>query len=262
MALREQQITLVSVVATTLTRLLDAGLEHPPALRCALTGGGPVPPALVSRAREAGVPVSLTYGLTEACSQVTTAPVAGSTGKRPSAGPPLFCTRVRIGDASQASNQQLPAGEEGEISIAGPTVAPGSLDDDGWLHTGDFGVLDEHGRLHVPGVRPTRSSAVARTSRRPRSRRCWRHIPTCSRRRFSAVPMNVGARPSRRSWWRARGPRWSRRHCAPIALSASLRIRCPSRCRLPTSHCHALARESSCARSFHPVGAEERSDEL
>ena len=42
-ALREREITLVSVVATTLTRLLDAGLEHPPALRCALTGGGPVP---------------------------------------------------------------------------------------------------------------------------------------------------------------------------------------------------------------------------
>jgi O-succinylbenzoic acid--CoA ligase len=157
LALCEQRITLVSVVATTLTRLLDAGLEHPPALRCALTGGGPVPPALISRAREAGVPVSLTYGLTEACSQVTTAPVAGLDGKGPSAGPPLFCTRVRViaasqvSNASQASKEQLPDGGEGEILIAGPTVAPGSLDDDGWLHTGDLGVLDEHGRLHVTG---------------------------------------------------------------------------------------------------------------
>ena len=72
-ALREQDVTLVSLVATTLARLLDAGLEHPPALRCALTGGGPVPDALIERARDAGVPVSSTYGLTEACSQVTTA---------------------------------------------------------------------------------------------------------------------------------------------------------------------------------------------
>ena len=39
-------VTLVSLVATTLARLLDAGLQHPPALRCALTGGGPVPAAL------------------------------------------------------------------------------------------------------------------------------------------------------------------------------------------------------------------------
>ena len=65
-------ITVVSLVATTLARLLDAGLERPPARRCGLTGGGPVPPALRERALAAGVPVSLTYGLTEACSQVST----------------------------------------------------------------------------------------------------------------------------------------------------------------------------------------------
>ena len=37
-----ERITLVSLVATTLKRLLDAGLEPVPSLRCALTGGGPV----------------------------------------------------------------------------------------------------------------------------------------------------------------------------------------------------------------------------
>ena len=52
-ALREQEVTLVSLVATTLARLLDAGLQRPPALRCALTGGGPVPAALL-RARARG----------------------------------------------------------------------------------------------------------------------------------------------------------------------------------------------------------------
>ena len=40
-ALMEREITLVSVVATTLRRLLDGGLADPPALRCALAGGGP-----------------------------------------------------------------------------------------------------------------------------------------------------------------------------------------------------------------------------
>ncbi len=149
-ALRERDVTLVSVVATTLARLLDAGLERPPALRCALTGGGPVSPALVSRAYEAGVPISLTYGLTEACSQVTTTPVAAINGDpaRPAhpttqassldAGPPLFCTRVQIS-------------ADGEIMVAGPTIAPGSADGDGWLRTGDLGIIDERGRLHVTG---------------------------------------------------------------------------------------------------------------
>ena len=141
-ALRDDDVTLVSLVATTLSRLLDAGLERPPALRCALTGGGPVPGALVARASAAGVPVSLTYGLTETCSQVTTTPIyevrESAGGEAPSAGPALFCTRVRI------------AGD-GEILVSGPTVASSAELRDGWLATGDLGALDERGRLRVLG---------------------------------------------------------------------------------------------------------------
>jgi O-succinylbenzoic acid--CoA ligase len=137
-ALDSEGITLVSLVATTLARLLDAGLSAPPSLRCALTGGGPVPTSLVQRSQAAGVPVSLTYGLTETCSQVTTTPLAevGEAGK--TAGPPLFCTRVRIA-------------EDGEILVSGPTVAPTAELRDGWLATGDLGRLDERGRLQVIG---------------------------------------------------------------------------------------------------------------
>ncbi len=137
-ALQDEQVTLVSLVATTLSRLLDAGLKDPTTLRCALTGGGPVPAALIERARLAGVPVSLTYGLTEACSQVTTTPIADVGEGRSSAGPPLFCTRVALG-------------ADGEILVSGPTLAPGACAEDGWLHTGDLGALDEQGRLHVTG---------------------------------------------------------------------------------------------------------------
>jgi o-succinylbenzoate---CoA ligase len=137
-ALHEGEVTLVSLVATTLTRLLDAGLHAPPALRCALTGGGPVPAALVQRAHEAGVPVSMTYGLTEACSQATTTPVAALERGELGPGPPLFCTRLRCAN-------------DGEILLAGPTVAPGSFARDGWLHTGDLGEIDERGRLTVTG---------------------------------------------------------------------------------------------------------------
>jgi O-succinylbenzoic acid--CoA ligase len=121
-----RRATLVSLVPAMLARLLDAGLREPASLRAALLGGAPAPPALLARAADAGVPVVETYGLTEACSQVTTG------------GPPLFCTRVRIG-----------AG--GEVLVAGPTVSPGAVAPDGWLHTGDLGTLDAEGALTITG---------------------------------------------------------------------------------------------------------------
>ncbi len=131
-ALAAREITLVSVVATTLSRLLDGGLEHPPALRCALAGGGPVPAGVLERARAAGVAVSQTYGLTEACSQVATQAPGDA---RHGAGPPLFCTRVAIAP-------------DGEILVSGPTVSPvaGPV-----LATGDLGSLEPDGSLRVLG---------------------------------------------------------------------------------------------------------------
>ncbi|MGI8556800.1 MAG: class I adenylate-forming enzyme family protein [Solirubrobacteraceae bacterium] len=130
-ALRGDSITVVSLVPTMLARLLDAGLSRPPSLRCALLGGAPLPPALLARARDAGVPVSQSYGLTEASSQVTTQPL-GDGGE--DSGAPLFCTRVELA-------------ADREIIISGPTVAAGG----GPWATGDLGWIDDGGRLHVVG---------------------------------------------------------------------------------------------------------------
>jgi O-succinylbenzoic acid--CoA ligase len=136
-AIEHEHVTLVSLVPTTLARLLDAGLHGNGSsvrLRCALIGGGPLAPALAQRARDANVPVAQTYGMTEACSQVTTS----QPGAPETAGRPLYGQRVEIA-------------EDGEILVAGPTVAPGAAAPDGWLHTGDLGALDDCGRLTVTG---------------------------------------------------------------------------------------------------------------
>ena len=128
-ALLEERVTLASLVPTMLARMLDAGLREPPALRAVLLGGAPSDPALLDRAAAAGVPVAQTYGLTEACSQVTTS----EPGEPSTAGWPLPGVHVALA-------------EDGEILVSGPTVAGG-----GTLRTGDLGRLDERGRLTVIG---------------------------------------------------------------------------------------------------------------
>jgi O-succinylbenzoic acid--CoA ligase len=133
-ALERDDISVVSLVTTMLIRLLEAGadLSGP---RAILIGGGPVPEDPLEEALGRGATVVQTYGLTEACSQVTTLAPADARRKLGSAGRPLLTTHLRI--------------QEGEILVQGPTVAPGRADADGWLHTGDLGRIDEEGFLYV-----------------------------------------------------------------------------------------------------------------
>ena len=127
--LREGGITVASLVPTQLQRLLDAGATPGPELRRVLLGGGPMPRALLARARAAGFPVCPSYGLTQACSTVTVA----EPGDLESAGRPLPGVGVAITGG-------------GEIVVSGGTVnALGSL------RTGDLGRIDPEGRLVVTG---------------------------------------------------------------------------------------------------------------
>ena len=133
-AMESGESSVVSLVPTMLVRLLDAGadLSGP---RAILVGGGPVPDDALEEAVGRGASVVQTYGLTEACSQVTTLGPADAKRKLGSAGRPLLTTHLRIKD--------------GEILVQGPTVAPGCADADGWLHTRDLGRIDDEGFLYV-----------------------------------------------------------------------------------------------------------------
>jgi O-succinylbenzoic acid--CoA ligase len=131
-ALTAGHVSLISLVPTQLRRLRDEGLTEAPGLRALLLGGGPTPPDLVEWAREIGLPVRCTYGMTETASQVAV------TEQWEFAATPLPDVEIEIA-------------ADGEILVRGPMVAPCALADDGWLHTGDVGAIDRHGRLHVEG---------------------------------------------------------------------------------------------------------------
>jgi len=156
-AVDEEGITILSLVPTMLARLLRSrgGRPFPLSLRAALIGGGPMEPALLEEAAALRLRALPTYGLSEATSQVTTLSPRDWPEGLASAGMPLAFVKVEIRDES---GRALPAGEEGEIVVRGPTVMAGYLGDPEataaalrgrWLHTGDAGRWDEAGRLVV-----------------------------------------------------------------------------------------------------------------
>jgi len=156
-AIDHQGVTIASLVAVMLQRMLDlrGARPFPPHFRCALLGGGPAPRPLLEACAARGVPVALTYGLTEAASQVATLAPADAPRKPGSVGQPLLPTEVRIVD--DAGYDAAP-GEVGEIWVRGPTVTPGyhrhpeasaAAIVDGWLRTGDLGHRDAEGFLYV-----------------------------------------------------------------------------------------------------------------
>ena len=146
--IERDRVTLVSMVPTMLVRMLDAGWRAPVHLRAVLLGGASAAPDLLARADDRDIPVLTTYGLTEACSQVTTQPYGTRNRGALGAGRPVRGAEVRIVD--------------GEIEVRGPMLMDGYLDapsaftGDGFLRTGDLGALDEDGNLHVVGRRDDR----------------------------------------------------------------------------------------------------------
>jgi O-succinylbenzoic acid--CoA ligase len=156
-AIEDERVTIVSVVAVMLERMLEAsgGRPYPPTLRCVLAGGGPVPLSLLERCTTAGVPVVQTYGLTESCSQVATLAPSDAWSRAGAAGKALYPNELRV---LRPDGTVAAADEAGEIVARGPVVMAGYAGQPeateralsgGWLHTGDVGRLDADGFLYV-----------------------------------------------------------------------------------------------------------------
>ena len=133
-------ISHASLVPTMLHQVLEKweGRSVPDSLRCLLIGGAPARKSLVEGALAAGFPIALTYGLTEASSQVATAPPDLVREKPGTVGLPLPGVRVKLGEGD-------------ELLVQGATVCPGQASAMGWLHTGDLARKDSQGHLWITG---------------------------------------------------------------------------------------------------------------
>lgn len=155
-ALGELAVTHLSLVPAMLHGLLAVGARPPGSLRAVVLGGAATPPELAERALSAGWPIALTYGLTEAGSQVTTAtPTEVRAGDR-SAGVPLTGVEVRIRPPGDAAERPDGPAAPGHIEVRGDTLFRGYVGEPArpagaWFPTGDLGRLDERSRLEVTG---------------------------------------------------------------------------------------------------------------
>jgi len=143
----------VSLVPTTLARVLDAVDDAPPpsTLRAVLLGGGTIPAELVRRAISAGWPVVPTYGLSEAGSGVTALPTRDAAIHPASAGPALPGVRIRIAEPDHDGVGEILVSSPGRFTgyLDDPAATAATVSDDGWLRTGDLGRVDADGRLTV-----------------------------------------------------------------------------------------------------------------
>lgn len=117
-----------------------------PNVKKIVAGGAHLPAELVAKYREIGIYLCQGYGMTE-CSPVISAPIYDRPDKAHTAGKVVYRCQTRV--------------VRGELQVKSPSVMMGYVNapeltaevitPDGWLRTGDIGMEDEEGFLHITG---------------------------------------------------------------------------------------------------------------
>lgn len=170
-SLDNDDATLVSFVPAMLSEVLEArgGKPLSSKLRHIFLGGGPPPTGLLAAVRERRLPVLLTYGMTETCSQVALSSLP------PSSAEPIyrsvFPSEVAVVKPGKRGRvDPADPGEVGEVAVRGPTLFEGYWREPaltrarfrgGWFLTGDLGVFHP-GR----GARGSEEGGIAILGRR------------------------------------------------------------------------------------------------
>ncbi len=158
--IEETNPTLLPGVATLFVGLLNYEKFHEldlSSIKAFMTGGGVLAVETLRQLKQKkNVPVINVYGLTEASPVVTATPWLGPE-KAGSVGVPYPNTDLKIVDPVDGL-KEVPSGEPGEIIVQGPQIMQGYLNrpdetgnvlKEGWLYTGDIGVMDKDGYLTI-----------------------------------------------------------------------------------------------------------------
>ncbi|HEY2191735.1 MAG TPA: AMP-binding protein [Actinomycetospora sp.] len=148
--------------------MLIAMLDHPDrpgrdlsAMKTVLSGAAAVPASLVRRSGQLlGCQFSILFGQTETHGVVSQTRVTDEPEDQANTvGQPLPQLEVSLVDP--ATGERVAIGEQGEICCRGyqnmlgyygmPDDTAATIDDDGWLHMGDIGTMDERGYLAITG---------------------------------------------------------------------------------------------------------------
>ena len=127
-------------------------------LKMIFSGAAPLGPDLSSECmKRIGCGIRQGYGMTETSPVTHSSPADPAKMKLGSVGTPAPNTECKLVDA--ASGEELGPNQEGEVCVRGPQNMKGYLnnpeatartvDEDGWLHTGDIGYADEDGHFFI-----------------------------------------------------------------------------------------------------------------
>jgi long-chain acyl-CoA synthetase len=112
-------------------------------IEIAVTGAAPIPPETVDWFRAVGVPLSEIYGMSESSGPISWSPFGAEAG---SVGAVIPGAELRLAEDSEV----LFRGGNVFVGYLGrPDATAETIDSDGWLHTGDIGVLDDRSHLRI-----------------------------------------------------------------------------------------------------------------
>jgi len=149
----------ISLVPTQLQRLLQQDCPWLDQFRTVLLGGGPAWPSLLTTARDRGISLAPTYGMTETAGQIATLPPQAFLQGDMSCGPILPHAQITI---RSDDGQPLGPHQIGAIHITSTALALGYYPDPdqaltrGGLQSDDYGYWDDRGHLHLVGRRQDR----------------------------------------------------------------------------------------------------------